>query len=474
MQWWYVIHISGWVMSLILVPVLARRYSPAKAFGWLAVMFAIPWVGIALFLLLGDNPLGRRRIARYRQVLDGSTAADRLTQIALRLPKAELPPPFQAISRATEASGALPSEPGNAVEFSASHEQTLQWLVRDIDAAKHHVHLVFYIIRDDVVGQCVAEALERAAQRGVACRIVADAFGSRGVLHGQFARRLEKKGIHVVPAMRFHPLKGPLARLDVRNHRKIAVIDGLVGYIGSWNIVDPGFHPRVKGLYHDLMARVQGQAVSHLQLLFLEDWTSETREALSLDELLVMPEVAGETVTQLVPSGPLYPFPPVRDMTLAMLGLARRRVILTTPYFIPDEAVLLALRLAAQRGVEVNVIVPTHSDSRLAGAAGRAFSAELTDMKVRVHCYNAGFLHVKSMTVDDEIGMVGSANFDIRSFRLDIEANLVLYTAATVKTLREIQDNYLANSVPFSVQWGDRGWLRRLVDMSAKLVSPLA
>lgn len=473
MHWWYTIHISGWVISLILIPVLARRYTPAKALGWLAVMFAVPWVGLVLFLIFAANPLDRRRIVRYRQALDGSTAADRFVQIERRLQEAQLAPQLGAIARAAEACGALPPNGGNAVEFSIQHEQTLEWLLRDIDAAQNHVHLVFYIIGDDGVGRRVVEALERAAARGVACRVVADSLGSRLFLR-RLAPRLSSKGIRVVPAMRFNPLKGRLARLDVRNHRKIAVIDGRVGYIGSWNIVDPGFRPAAKGLYHDLMARVQGPAVLHLQLLFLEDWTLEAGESLSSDDVLVKPEAAGDIVTQLLPSGPLYPFPPVRDQVVELLGLARRRVILTTPYFIPDEAVMLSLRLAAQRGVEVNVIVPAHSDSRLASAAGRAYSAELTDAKVHVYCHRAGFLHAKSLTMDDEIGMVGSANFDIRSFRLDIEANLILYTAAAVKALREIQDQYLARSVPFLEQWKDRSWLRRVADDSAKLVSPLA
>ncbi len=473
MPWWYAIHISGWAIGLILIPVLAHRYTPSKALGWLAVMFAVPWVGPALFLMFAANPLGRRRIVRYRQALDGSTAAERFVQVEQGLQKVQLAPQLEAIARAAEACGALPPNGGNAVEFSTQHEQTLEWLLRDIDAAKHHVHLVFYIIGDDGVGHSVVEALERAAARGVACRVVADALGSRLFLR-RLASRLNSKGIRVVPAMPFNPLKGRLARLDVRNHRKIGVIDGRVGYIGSWNIVAPGFRPAAKGLYRDLMARVQGPAALQLQLLFLADWKLEAGESLSFDNVLANPEPAGDIVAQLMPSGPLYPFPPVRDQTVELLGLARRRVILTTPYFIPDEAVMLSLRLAAQRGVDVNVIVPARSDSHLADAAGRAYSAELTDAKVHVHCYRDGFLHAKSMTVDDEIGMVGSANFDVRSFRLDIEANLILYTATAVRILREIQDQYMARSVPFLDQWKNRSWLQRVADDSAKLISPLA
>jgi cardiolipin synthase len=488
MTWWYTVLTSGWVISLILVPVLARRYSPAKALGWLAVMFAVPWVGLVLFLMFAANPWNRRRIVRYRLALDGSTAADRFAQIEGSLPKAPLAPWLEPIAQAAEACGALPPNGGNAVEFSAEHEQTLEWLLRDIDAARDHVHMVFYIIGNDDVGRRVAEALARAAARGVACRVVADALGSRSFLK-RIAPGLNRKGVRVTAAMRFNPLKGQLARLDVRNHRKIAVIDGRVGYIGSWNIVNPGFRPAAKGLYRDLMARVQGPAALHLQLLFLEDWTLEAGESLAsnlhdrarpgaepprLSDVLVTPENAGDIVAQLLPSGPLYPFPPVRDQIVELLGLARRRVILTTPYFIPDEAVMLSLRLAAQRGVEVNMIVPTHSDSRLAAAAGRAYSAELVEAKVHVYCYNVGFLHAKTLTVDDEIGMVGSANFDVRSFGLDIEANLILYTATAVKALREIQDQYMAGSVPFLEQWKGRNWLRRAADDTAKLVSPLA
>jgi cardiolipin synthase A/B len=473
MPWWYTIYISGWLFSLILIPVLARRYTPAKALGWLAIMFAVPWVGTLLFLMFAANPLDRRRIVRYRQALDGSTAADRFAQIERHLQEAPLSRWLETVAHAAEARGALPPDGGNAIEFSVQHEQTLEWLVRDIDAAQHHVHLVFYIIGIDDVGRRVTEALERAAARGVACRVVADSLGSRQFLR-KLAPQLNSKGIRVVPAMRFNPLKGRLARLDVRNHRKIAVIDGRVGYIGSWNIIDPGFRPAAKGLYHDLMVRVQGPAVLHLQLLFLEDWTLEAGESLSSDDVLVQPKAAGNVVAQLMPSGPLYPFPPVRDQVVELLGMARKRVILTTPYFIPDEAVMLSLRLAAQRGVDVNVIIPARSDSRLADAAARAYSSELSDAKVRVHCYRGGFLHAKSLTVDDVIGMVGSANFDIRSFRLDIEANLMLYTAPAVKALREIQDQYMARSVPFLELWKDRSWLRRVADNSAKLVSPLA
>jgi cardiolipin synthase len=473
MHWWYAIYLSGWVIDLVLVPVLAHRYSPTKALAWLAVMFAVPWAGLGLFLLFAANPLNRRRIVRYRQALEGSTAAARFAKIERRAEKADLSPPLAAIARAAGACGALPPCGGNALELSIRHEQTLEWLLRDIDAAKEHVHLVFYIIGDDGVGHRVVEALQRAAARGVACRVVADSLGSRAFL-GKFESPLNAKGVRVVAAMPLSPFKGRLARLDVRNHRKIAVIDGRVGYIGSWNIVDPGFRPAAHGLYHDLMARVQGPAVGHLQLLFLEDWTLEARESLAPRDVLVNPEPAGDVVAQLMPSGPLYPFPPVRDQTVEMLGMARKRVILTTPYFIPDDAVMLSLRLAAQRGVDVNVIVPIHSDSHVAGAAGRAYSAELADAKVHVHCFGEGFLHAKSMTVDDEIGMVGSANFDIRSFRLDIEANLILYTAAAVKALREIQDQYMARSVPFLQRWGSRSWLRRVADDTAKLVSPLA
>jgi len=473
MEWWYAIPVSGWAVSLVLVPVLAHRYTPAKALAWLAVMFAVPWVGLVLFLMFAANPLGRRRIVRYREALEGSTAAARFVQIERRIPKGHVPAALQAIARAAEACGALPADGGNAVEFSAQHEQTLEWLLGDIDAATSHVHLLFYIFGDDRVGRRVAEALKRAAARGVACRVVADALGSRPFLR-HVAPALESKGIRVVPAMRFNPLKGRLARLDLRNHRKIAVIDGRVGYIGSWNIINPGFRPRARGLYRDLMARVQGPAVLHLQLLFLEDWSLEAGECSTSDDVLVKPERAGDVVAQLLPSGPLYPFPPVRDQAVELLGLARRRVVLTTPYLIPDEAVILAMRLAAQRGVEVNVIVPARSDSRLIDAAGRAYSADLAEMKVRVHCYGGGFLHAKSMTVDDEIGMLGSANFDMRSFGLNIEANLILYTAAAVKALREIQDQYLAQSVPFGEQWKGRGWLRRIADDTAKLISPLA
>ncbi len=475
MTLWSFINVTGILAALTLFPVLVRRYTPAEAWAWLAVMILLPWLGIGLFLLLAENPLGRRRKVQYARVLEGVSAPERLAELGTASDEGLAVGRHGGLVRAARSCSALPPTAGNEMVFLSEHDATLDRLISDIDAAEEHVHLVTYIYEDDDTGRAVAQALTRAAGRGVRCRLLADALGAKP-LFGELSRSLEQAGVQVCPAMRFNPLRSRLARLDVRNHRKLAVIDGRVGYIGSWNIMSPQRNARRCGPFRDLMARLHGPASRHLQLLFLEDWTLETGE--DLDDRDVLPEPAERAddavITQLVPSGPMYPHQPVRDLTVELLAAARERVMMTTPYLVPDEPIMLAMRLACHRGVEVDLVVPEKSDSRLADAAARAFCRVLVADGVGVHCHRSHLVHTKALTIDGEVGMIGSANYDLRSFQLNLESNLLLYTPSSVEELTRIQRSYLDGAVPYERRWGGRGVLRELPDDMAKLLSPLA
>jgi len=225
---------------------------------------------------------------------------------------------------------------------------------------------------------------------------------------------------------------------------------------------------------HDLSIRLTGPAVLQAQLLFLEDWHFETGDGLEDSVAFPQPEAAGRPAMQVLPSGPMYPSPTVRDLLVFALHQAERRVILSTPYLVPDEAVMLALCLAVRRGVEVDVIVPQRSDLPLVDAAGRAYSREPTGEGARIHVHRAGFLHAKTLTVDDTLGMLGSANYDIRSFRLNVEANLLLYSGEPIQALRRRQEGYIAASRlldPDALQGQSR--LGRLGEDVARLFGPL-
>jgi cardiolipin synthase len=284
---------------------------------------------------------------------------------------------------------------------------------------------------------------------------------------------LEKHGVEVYGLLKIHPLRRPMARLDVRNHRKLAVIDGRLGYCGSTNIHDLDFDLD-EGVWHQITARVAGPAVLQLQLVFLEDWFMSTERIPDDADLLPEQQEQGDVVVQVFPSGPAYGVDGVQHLFTEAIHNARERVIVTTPYFVPDDPTLLALRLAALRGAEVNVVVPETSDSSLADAAGRAFFDRLVDTGARVYRYPSGILHAKTISVDHSIALIGTANFDRRSMFLNYEVTLVIHDARITADLRNRQQRYIDRSSQIDQeQWCRRSTWEQVRDDTASLLSPI-
>ena len=317
----------------------------------------------------------------------------------------------------------------------------------------------------------MAETLLRAAARGVKCRVLMDAVGSK---HGLrvFAPELTKGGIEVSAMMPVGFLRRSAARFDLRNHRKIAVIDGRTGYTGSQNIVDPGFvrdHPN-----EELMMRLTGPVVAQLQAVFLVDHYLET--GLTIEEPELLPEwtVKGDTPAHLVPSGPGYQRQNGQELIVAMLYEARTRVVITTPYFIPDDPFLQAIRSATARGVEVHLIVSKHANQPFSQLAQRAYYEDLLDAGVEIHLYRPRFLHAKHISIDDEMAFIGSTNMDIRSFALNAEINVVVYDSTVVAQLQKIQERYFANSDRLTLdEWRCRPLSAKIAQNSARLADSL-
>ncbi len=468
--WTWTVILSGWAVALIMAPVLARRYAAAKAWAWLAILFALPWAGLVLYASLGENPFGRRRVARYRRVVEQARATGRFREIKEDSARRQAVERSRGIERLAEAGGAIAAVGGNRATFFVEHEDRVARLVDEVNSAERHVHMGFYIFEDDTTGRRVGEALIRAAKRGVSCRLIADSVGSLSMF-GRLGKRMRRGGVDVREALPVNPLRSHFSRIDLRNHRKVAVIDGRTAYLGSWNVCDRN---RDYVSYRDLFVRLSGPIVHQVQLLFLEDWSYETGAMLSDDGLFPPCDDDGDETLQALPSGPMYPSTPVLDVAVSMINQATRRVVLTTPYLVPDELLITSLRLAAGRGVTVQIIIPRRSDSMIVNAAARSYFRRLVQFGVDAYYYEKGFLHAKTLTVDDNLAMVGSANYDIRSFRLNVEANLLIYTRGMIERLLEIQEGYIAASRRI-----DRGeldaspWTRRTVDDLARLMSPL-
>lgn len=460
--------ISEWAIRIGMTPFVVRRRTSTSAMAWLLIIYFLPWAGFILYGMLGQRRLGRRRLQRYADARKRIETPVRMAAQEIHVVHPSLPPEQDDLVLLCERLSGLPIVGGNHVEFIQDTQGFINSLIDDIDEAKHHVHLLFYIVADDATGQRVADALIRAKERGVECRLLIDSVGGKGALE-TLRPRLEKHGVQVQEALPAGFFRQWLRRVDLRNHRKIAVIDGHVGYTGSQNIVNANYGHSKVGAWHDLMMRVTGPTVLGLQIVFTEDWFAESDELIEDAAYFPAPDTSGDVSAQLVQSGPNDESDTFRSVTIAAINEAQRHVILTTPYFIPDEPLLYALRLACLRGVKVDLIVPKRSDQRLVGAAAQSFYPTLLEYGVRVHLHHPGLLHAKSLCVDESFAMVGSGNLDCRSFFLNFELSLLLYGQTITKRLRECQQEYLDGSEHLELsRWvAQPAWRNVLRDIAA-------
>jgi cardiolipin synthase A/B len=471
-SWSLLYYLSEWAVRIVMLFVIPRRRHPNSAMAWLLVIFFLPWPGLLLYWLIGSNRLPRRRIEMHTRMLDRLRAASERLENYPSTARPELGTRATDAVKLAEHLAYMPILGGNDVELIAQTETFIDKLVADIDAAQRHVHLLFYIFVGDGTGRRVIDALTRAVGRGVKCRVLVDAVGSRPFLK-RWSKKMRAAGIELHEALPVGLFRRGMARLDLRNHRKLAVIDGRIGYTGSQNIVDAGYGHKDLAWY-DLMVRLRGPILLELQAVFVTDWHFETDEVLDGETIFPEPEPAGEIAVQTLPSGPTYPTENYQRMVVAAIHAAERRVAITTPYFVPDDPFLQALETAVLRGVEVELVVPRKVDQRLVGAASRSYWDDLLAMGVKLYLYDKGLLHAKTMCVDDAIAFIGSSNFDIRSFALNFEINLLFYGREVAEQLRRQQNLYLKDSFRLTAErWEQRSTAKTLFENIARLLSPL-
>jgi cardiolipin synthase len=463
--------ISDWVIRLVMAAVVPFRRAPSAAVAWLLLIFAFPWIGLAAYLLIGSTRLPAARqeqFARLRGRLDELVAAMRTHPAACR---PDVAPEFTGAVAVAEALGHIPIVGGNVVELLPDYDGTIDRIVTDIDRAERHVHVLFYIFADDAVGRRVEAALGRAAARGVTCRVLIDTVGTGARTLRTLLPRLQAAGVEAHETLPLSLFRRKAARFDLRNHRKIVVVDGRVAFTGSQNLVESLGDD---GLWNDeMVARLEGPAVLALQGIFAADWFLESDAPLPDD---VFPEAPapGRVACQVLASGPGFPVGNYQRLLVALLHGARRRAILTTPYFIPDEALLQALHTAVLRGVRVDLVVSERLDSHVVGLAQASYYEELLEYGVHVHAYRGRFLHAKHVTIDDAVGIIGSSNLDIRSFRLNNEVSVVCYDAGIASQLRAEAERTMARATRLEpARWASRPLAWQLGENLARLVSPL-
>lgn len=459
--------------------------TPASRVAWVATIMLLPVLGPLAYLLLGETSIGRERVRRLREAEagmplpdDGAAAPQGITPGAVALfDLAHSINGFRPLAGNRIVLLGDPDAPAAAP--TGDSDLAIDALVADIAAAREHVHIGFYIWLDDGNGGRVADAVCAAARRGVQCRVMVDALGSRAFTRSPRWRQLRDAGVRTLATLNDIPRLGHLAvgRLDLRNHRKVAVIDNRIAYCGSQNCADPAF--RVKAKYApwiDMLLRCEGPVVRQAQVLFLSAWIAETGEALqALPAAAPAPQhFEPGAVAQMFGTGPNRQDNAMSDVFVATLYAARQELLITTPYFVPDEALIRALCAAPRRGVKTTIVFPARNDSWLVGNACRSHYGELLDSGVAVHEYPLGLLHTKSITVDGRIALVGSANMDRRSLQLNFENNLLVDDPTVAAAVRQRQLKYLSASHPVASD-AARAWPFhvRLVQDAVGMMAPL-
>lgn len=461
-----------WIITaLTVIHVIMDNRQPAKTVAWAFMIVFLPFIGILLYIFFGVNTRKERMVSqRSLDQLSKRSMVQYVQQQSLQLPDNHK----ALIDLYINQNFALPFK-DNEITLLSDGEQFFPALFHAIGQAHHHIHIDLYIIEDDPLGYLVSDMLIDKARQGVEVRLVYDDVGCFNVKH-DFFERMRREGIEVVP---FLPVRFPsfTSKVNYRNHRKIIVIDGHIGFIGGMNVAMRYF----KREWHDTMVQVEGSSAYELQRAFLIDWYFADRTLISDKKYYpaLLPS-AGEKKTagslaQVVTSSPTSPYPEIMQGYVHAISTARNEILIETPYFLPNEPVLFALKMAALRGTRVELIVPLRSDARFVEWASRSYLREVAEAGVQVYLYNDGFIHSKLMVVDDTLATCGSTNIDFRSFENNFESNIFIYDGRVASQFREafMNDRQHATALTDIPERMKPSFWKHLLESITRMLAPL-
>lgn len=467
------------IAAIIIIP---RSRKPSSASAWLLAIFLIPYAGVAFFLLLGSSKLPKKRREKQKQInamiVAGTAGVD------LASDRGSWPAWFERVVEMNQTLGAVPLVGGNRAVLIGDYQASIAAMAAEINSATTFVHVEFYIVAFDATTKDFFAAMEAAVKRGVIVRLLLDHVASvRTVGHKETVAELDRIGVKWSFMLPVQPFKGKYQRPDLRNHRKLVVVDGRVGFMGSQNLIDRSYNsPKniKRGLqWQELMTRVTGPVVSGINVIFLSDWFSETDEIITAEHVRaqdVPADISSDALDcQVVPSGPGFDGENNLRLFLALLYSAKERAIITSPYFVPDEAMMYAITSACQRGLEVQLFVSEIGDQGPVFHAQRSYYGELLAAGVRIFQYPAPYiLHAKHFSIDDQVAVIGSSNMDIRSFSLDLEVSLMVRGASFVAEMRQVEAGYREISRELTLaDWNTQPRGAQVLDGLARLTSGL-
>ena len=466
--------VLSWIaIAITIIHMVMDNKQPAKTMAWALVILFVPIVGIIFYLFFGLNHRKEKLVSqRSLDQLSKRSMLSFVEQHDFKVPEHYKP----LVDLFVNQNLALPFK-DNQVDIMTDGYAFFPELLKDINQAKDHIHIDMYIIEDDALGRLIADALMQKAREGVEVRMIYDDVGCWKTSH-QFIEMMRRGGIEIVP---FLPVRFPsfTSKANYRNHRKLIIIDGQTGYIGGMNIALRYVKGRGQQPWRDTMLRLTGGVVYGLQKAFLVDWYFVDRTLITnrryYPPLNSNLSTLTSLVAQVVTSGPITPYPEIMQGFVSAILAARRYLYIETPYFLPNEPVLFALKTAAVGGVDVRIICPKHSDARFTEWASRSYLRELHDAGAKIYLYHAGFLHSKLMICDDSLSTTGSTNVDFRSFENNFEANVFIYDQGTALRLKKIFMDDLSQSTPLS-DMPNRlhpKFVQRLWESLTRLFSPL-
>ncbi|MDF7670306.1 cardiolipin synthase [Orbaceae bacterium ESL0721] len=475
----YLIFFTYWLAIVATtLRILFKRRPTTFVVAWLLVIYILPIIGIILYLVLGEAHLGEKRVKRAQKMRP--TIIQFVQQLInfSDIFTTKVSPVSQPIFKLCKYVTGLNGIKGNHIELLSSTSTIFDRLIEDINAAKSNIELVFYIWQKGGRADEVEEALINAAKRGVTCRLMLDSAGSRYFLKTEASRRMRDSGIILVEALKVNLLRFMFRRLDLRQHRKVVIIDNYITYTGSMNIVDPRYFKQDKhvGEWVDVMVRMAGPITMLMGTIYASDWEMETGNHLALPLITDFAEPPEERkhIMQLIASGPGYAENMIHPMLLTAIYSAQEQIIFTTPYLVPSDDILNAICTAAQRGVEVIIIVPEKNDSMMVKWASRAFFSELLESGVKLYQFKHNLLHTKSVLIDNQLSLVGTVNLDMRSLWLNFEITTVIDDAEFAHSLSGLLHSYLNNSNEVSIStWKKRPFWQPIIERLFYFFAPL-
>ncbi|MEN9863282.1 MAG: Phospholipase D/Transphosphatidylase [Pseudomonadota bacterium] len=473
--WVPLLHIA--IVLLFGFRLISVRRPVGVVLAWFLIVVLVPLIGIGLYILIGERPVGRKLTRKIIRMDKEYAAITENMRQRYQTDKQLLPIEGRALSLLAESNNGSPVIAGNKIELFTSSLKILQLFIDEINQAKNTLHLEFYIWALGGDADRVGEALIAAAKRGVVCKVLLDSLGSKDWFKSTWPKRFRDAGIEVTEALPIQIGRFQFRRADLRLHRKIFVIDSAIVWTGSMNMVDPRSFKQDSGVgeWVDAMVRIEGPVASQFELTFSFDWSVDNPKITHFNDVApVATPPEGRALAQEFSSGPVYRDDILYQVLLSAIMDARKELTITTPYFGPDDGLIQALMAAAGRGVNVTLIVPKLNDSTLVAWSSRSFYADLMSAGVNIAEFHGGLLHTKSLLIDKRVAIFGSVNFDQRSLRLNFEISLIVYNDEFCAKLETLIDSYLVQSDMVNpVSWAKRPRWRVLLENAAHLASPL-